>query len=68
MHMSCQHENFLSKQAPKPSPSKWSTRADALNVNFLATRGTGVRVGRTVVTTSTPRKSEGRAQSISGFP
>lgn len=52
MHMSCQRKNFLSKQAPEPSISKWSTRADALNVNFVATRGTGMRVARTTLKAS----------------
>jgi hypothetical protein len=52
MHMSCQRKNFLSKQVPEPSTSKWGTRADALNVNFVATRGTGLRVGRTTLKAS----------------
>ena len=47
MHMSCQRKNFLSKQTPQSSTSEWSTRADALNVSLVATRGTGVRLGHT---------------------
>ena len=44
MHMSCQRENSLSKQTRESATSEWTTGADALNVSFVATRGTGVRL------------------------
>lgn len=58
MHMSCQRKNFLSKQPPEPWTSEWSTRADALNVSFVATHGTRVRLRHK--TTLTARARLGR--------
>jgi len=56
VHIACQGKNFLSKQTPESSTRKQSTRGDALNVSLVATRGTGVLLGHTAGTTSTPRE------------
>jgi hypothetical protein len=43
MHMSCQPKKCLSKQSPEPATAEWGCRANALNVRFVATRGTRMR-------------------------